>query len=158
MSTVQNPDAGELMDVEDGRILVPFDDPKLAPATIHNFQGSAQEVWEKVSFARSVSCRPGNELINNVFPLSYWLCHEAYVNKETGRQQCVRTVLMDATGTCYGFMSNGVYDSLRDLVQALGPGPYDPPINITVRSKDKEGGRRVYTIEPAPRRSEEPPK
>lgn len=155
MSTAEHQDT-EVMDVDDERQLVPFNDPSKAPATIHNFTGTDQEKWEKVSFSRSVSCRKGSELINATFPLSYWLCHEAWVNKENGhKQKVVRTVLMDATGTCYGFTSNGVYDSLRDLVQALGPGPYEPPINITVRSKDV-GQRRVYTIEPAPRRTEEP--
>lgn len=157
MSTEPNPE--QPMDADEPRDLVNFKDPDRAPAAIHNFVGTPQEIWERLSFSKGASCRDGSEMIDQTFPLSYWMVHEVHPKRDNGETvKAIRTVLMDQRGTAYGFTSNGVYDSLRDLVQSMGPGPYDPPVNITVRQRERPGGRRVYTIEPAPKRSESKPK
>lgn len=142
----------------DDRELIPFDRPDSQPAAISNFSGDAEEQWRMTAAAMGPSCGEGQDILDQTFPLRYWLCHEVFVNNpERGPTKCVRTVLIDPQGNAYGFVSGGVYDSLRYLVQCLGPGPYDPALLIVVKSRTK-GNRRFYMIEPAPRRSEEPPR
>jgi len=128
-------------------------------AAIHNFDGDALHNWRLASFATSGSCREGNTIIGQNFALKYWFCHGVEVTKEDGsRVKAIRTVLMDATGDAYGFVSEGVYESLRLLVQHLGESPDIWPVNIVVRGVERKGGKRFYNIEPAPERYEKPPK
>lgn len=151
-----DPPSEQPLDSDEPRDLTNFKSDSAIPASINNFVGTPQEIWELVSFAKGASCRDGADMIDQTLPLKHWMVHEVQVRKsDTVTAKAIRTVLMDATGAAYGFVSNGVYDSLRDMVQSLGPGPYDPAINITVRQRERAGGRRVYTIEPAPRRTEE---
>ncbi len=158
MATVP-PEVEEGVDLDEPRDLSGFNTRDNKPASIHNFQGDAMAVWELVSFAKGASCRDGSSLIDQTLPLKWWMVHEVVVNNpDKGPVKAVRTVLMDPSMNAYGFVSNGIYDSLRDLIEAAGPGPYDPAVNVAIRQRQKQSGRKVYTLEPAPRRQEEPPK
>ncbi len=154
MAEQPTPEQPEQFDTDEPRGLSEFRSENGQGAAIHNFVGDPYEVWQKVSYATGAGCKPGHELVDQTFPLSYWFIHEVSINNpEKGPQRCVRTVLLDPSGNAYGFVSNGVYDSLRLMVASIGEGPYDPPIPITIRSRDKASGRRIYTLEPAPRRA-----
>lgn len=138
--------------------LIPFDSAGAPPASLHNFDGDDMARWRMKAFATGAGCKDGADLIGQTFPLKYWFVHKVTVNNpERGPVEAVRTVLIDATGTAYGFVSGGIYKSLRDMVQELGPGPYDPGLLITVTERKSQNNRRVYTIEPAPDRIADKP-
>lgn len=141
------------------RELTPFTADTSRPSMLTNFTGEPEDMWRMTAAAMGPSCGDGEKILDQTFALRYWLCHEVVINNpEKGPQRCVRTVLIDASGDAYGFVSAGVYDSLKYLVQCVGPGPYDPPLLIVVKSRSK-GSRRFYMIEPAPKRVEtEPPR
>lgn len=142
---------------DEPRELTPFGGDSDKRAAIHNFDGDAQGVWRMTAAATGPSCGDGESILNAPFPLKYYLCHEAVVNNpDKGPVRVVRTVLIDPTGNAFGFTSSGVYDSLRMLVDALGPGPYDPAVMIQVSSRQGKAGRKFYAIEPAPVRTDTP--
>lgn len=139
----------------ESRELINFKDSSRPPAITNLQSDDPMELWRMTAAATGPSCKEGLEILNQTFPLVYWFCHEATVNNpDRGPIKTVRTVLIDGSGNAYGFVSAGVYDSLRMLVGLVGPGPYDPPMMIQVSSRDKKGGRRFYAIEPAPSRAD----
>ena len=152
MSTVE-PTPQELTPTDASSELANFES---SPSSIHNFDGDALQNWRLTAFATGGSCRDGYTIIGQNFALKYWFCHGVEFIKEDGSKvKAIRTVLMDATGDAYGFVSEGVYESLRLLVQHLGESPKLWPVNIVVTSVDRKGGHRFYNIEPAPERYEE---
>jgi hypothetical protein len=119
------------------------------PSVVHNFDGDKMRVWSLLSYATGPSCHRGEECLNKPLALRNWLVHLVHIAKEDGTVvQCLRTVLVDNKGECYGFVSDGVFTSLRMLISTLGKGPYDPPIGVIVRQQSVSGGKRFYVIEP----------
>jgi hypothetical protein len=60
--------------------------------------------------------------------------------------RCVRVVLISPDRETLPFTSQGVVSSL-DLVRTLkGDGPYDPPINVSVRPQRTSGGFTLYRL------------
>ncbi len=125
-----------------------------ASNVLTNFHGDGDESWAFVSRCKGVECGKGESLINTPFELKYWLLHHARVrNKQTHEvSTLIRTVLVSADGHAFAFVAESIIDSLRDLIQFKGRGPYDPPLPIVIKSGTSGGGNRFYTIEPMPRR------
>jgi hypothetical protein len=122
-------------------------------SAIHNFDVGPLEAWKLTAFAAGPGCRPGKEILGQTFPLRYWFLHQVGIQQEDGEiVQVIRTVLFDPSGNAYSFSSEGVYASLKLLIQSMGDGPYDPPLSIVVREKSVRSGRAFYWIEPAPER------
>jgi hypothetical protein len=126
------------------------------PACAHNFNGDPLEQWRLSSAATSVECKAGSEIVDQVFGLKNWFCHKVTISNDGGSNvDTVRTVLMDSAGNAYGFVSQGVYKSLRIMISHMGTNEFDPPIPIVVKSSKRAGGRKYYSIEPAPKAYEE---
>lgn len=120
------------------------------PACVHNFSGDAIEQWRLTCFATGVECKPGAEIVDQVFGLKYWFVHEIELSNDRGQlNKALRTVLIDASGNAYGFVSSGIYKALQLMVSHLGRESFDPPLPIIVRSRKNAGGRKYYSIEPA---------
>ena len=120
------------------------------PACVHNFSGDAIEQWRLTCFATGVECKPGAEIVDQVFGLKYWFVHEIELANDRGQMnKALRTVLIDASGNAYGFVSSGIYKALQLMVSHLGREAFDPPLPIIVRSRKNAGGRKYYSIEPA---------
>ena len=120
------------------------------PDCLHNFEGGAHEQWRLSCFATGAQCKPGQEIIAQVFGLKFWYVH--MVTLQNGRDKPItvpRTVLIDGADNAYGFVSKGVYDSLRKMVSHFGKEPFDPPIPIVVKNQSSTGGRKFFAIEPA---------
>lgn len=142
----------ELIDVPGSRVdLREFSG---VPAAIHNFVGSPTEQWAMTAYATGPSCKEGRDQIGKTIAVKHWYLHEVDVRRDDGSSvHCVRTVLIDPEGTCFGFVSDGIYQSLRLMVQHLGNGPYDPPILVAIRQQGLRGGRSMLSFEPVPQRT-----
>lgn len=126
------------------------------PPALHNFEGDPETIWRLTVYATGAACKDGMDIVNQSFGLVYWFCHEATIDTDDkGTIQAVRTVIMDKTGNAFGFVSEGIYNSLRLLVAAMGPGPYDPPLMVKIVQQQTRKGHRLYSIEPAPKRHPE---
>ena len=120
------------------------------PECLHNFQGDEHEQWKLSCFATGNSCNPGQDIVDQVFGLKYWYVHLVTLkNNQDEHVTQPRTVLIDGANNAYGFVSQGVYKSLRNMVAHLGNKPFDPPIPIVVRNQSQNGGRKFFSIEPA---------
>lgn len=118
---------------------------------IHNFVGDKRTVWQLTSRCvggGSVKVDPAKEPTINV---KYWYMHrQEMVNDRTGEVTCpIRVVLLDADLNAVAFMSTGVAKSLQTLIDAMGPGPYDPPLAVRLRQVRTGAGRIVVFFEPA---------
>lgn len=138
-----------------GELIIPDESGPLAEfaheaPTIDNFKGDPLQQWQLAAACAGASCRDGRELLGQSFPLTYWQVSSVEIMRDDGELiPAKRVVLLDSQGNAYGFTSDGVYGTLRLLVHKLGPGPYDPPILITVRERQTRSKRTVFLIEPA---------
>lgn len=147
MSTVED---HELIS-QDTSGLLQLADFKGKPVCIHNFVGDAQKTWAFTAYATGPSCYRGETIVGKPIDLVYWYLHEVTVTREDGStMRAVRTVLVDDKGHFFGFVSDGVYQSLRLMIAAIGSGPYDPPQRVMVTQGKGKGSRRFYGLEPAP--------
>lgn len=129
------------------------------PAGLHNFGDDPMTNWRLTAIATGGTCEDGKKILGQTFALKYWFIHAVLVTrKDKTRAEAVRTVLMDESGNAFGFVSDGVYQSLRLLVQQLKDHPDLWPVNITVAETQTRSGQRYYSIVPAPERYEEPEK
>ena len=126
---------------------------KTSPECHHNFIGTSRERWGYISKAKGPDCKPGSEILDQIFPLKHYLMHEVTIGGQTGpAKRVVQTILMDVSGNAYKFTSKGVEESLRLMVSEIAPDEWQEPIPIVVRSTTGSGGRRYYTITPADER------
>ena len=140
--------ADELELGSNGNGLIPISHS--TPECLHNFTGDQHEQWRMASFATGTDCKPGADIVDQVFSLKYWFVHMIDLTNQQGEMVRVpRTVLIDGADNAYGFVSEGVYKSLRTMVSYLGKEPFDPTIPIVVKSQQNSGGRKFYNIQPA---------
>lgn len=123
------------------------------PAAIHNFQGDPMEIWKLTAFATGPSCGEGKKIIGQSFALTHWFAHEVELIQDDGEIiRAPRTVLFDESGNAWGFVSEMLFNSLRLMVQSIGPGPWENPPRVMIREGSGKGARTFYFLEPAPDR------
>lgn len=123
---------------------------------LDNFVGDNMEKWSLASKARSPACHDGKDMLGLVVPLKHWMQHVVQFNDPNlGPVEVVRTVLISASGDFYQFTSDGVFDSLRLLLQYMGQGPWENPIPVTLCMMEKNN-RTFYYLEQPPRAIEKP--
>lgn len=124
-------------------------DPTSPP--IHNFDGDAMAIWRLTAKAcgqakRLDDLQPGEKVAIRY----YYLHYIEMADRATGEViNQVRTALIDDSGTVVGFVSSGVAQGVLQLVDSLGPGPYTPPIEVTVAETRTRSGFRMLSIIPA---------
>ncbi len=69
------------------------------------------------------------------------------VDEETGLvENVVRTIFIGPAGELYSCSSQGVQHCIRDLLPALGPGPWDPPVELMLDDDTTSKKRRVFKL------------
>ena len=116
----------------------------------HNFDGDKMSQWRLSSMATNGQSMNFDDLDDGKFTIKYWYVHTAQVTRqETGELIDVpRVVLMSGDHRSVAFMSVGVMESLMQLVEFMGGGPYDPALTVQFR-KIKTPAGFTYTFEPA---------
>ena len=123
----------------------------LGEAAFHNFTGTPLEVWGQIAKATGPDTMPADKKVNSVIRLVKFYCHKVMIQGPTSGEytDAVRVVLIDSDDQQYAFVSDGVAGDLARLISAFGMGPYNPPIQITVRPFRTRKGFNSFTIQPA---------
>lgn len=118
---------------------------------VHNFIGGKADIWRLTARCTGGGARKVDR--DNPGPVNvvHWYLHrQEMVNEKTGEATApIRTVLLDDKGQAWAWMSGGVAKSVQTMVEAMGDGPYDPPLAINVKETTSRKGMRIITFEPA---------
>ena len=149
-----------------GSEMVPAEPPSQPPATVasdffggfgksaavlHNFSGTAQQVWAKVARATGPTTKDAEDCVGKPIFLTHFYCHAvSIVDKQTGElfDNMPRIVLIDKSGAAWGFVSRGILDGLRMLLQSFSGVLPPEGIQIVVRRQKTRKGFYVFCIEP----------
>jgi hypothetical protein len=103
---------------------------------------------EKAFACKNDECMDGRDFINTVFEVTDFFLHGASrINDETGEEEnWTRCVLVLATGDLVQFGSQGIVDSLDDIISMYRHAPWNPPIKLQLKSKSLGGGRTWYNL------------
>lgn len=144
-------DAGLIPVNQESRVLSAQEAFSRAGDCLHNFDGDKMQVWKLSALATGPQCLSADDCANRVIKIRYWYVHRIeMVNKETGEVMTpMRVVLIDSDGNAFGFVSNGVFQSLSQLVNIVGRGPYDPPLELRIVSTKLASKRSMLSIVPA---------
>jgi hypothetical protein len=91
-----------------------------------------------------------DDLRGDTFPVKYWYVHKTDVRKRDSNEmvQVDRVVLLSEDFRSVQFTSRGILDSLMQMVDCIGEGPYDPAEVVAFR-KIKTPAGSTYSMEPA---------
>lgn len=86
-----------------------------------------------------------------------YLAHEVDITgKESGEiVRCTRLVIIDADGATYECVSDTLLKSIQTVAFAYGPPPWNPPITLTVKMKQRNT-RNIYWFEAKEQRPADP--
>lgn len=100
--------------------------------------------------ALSACDKKSDDVVNQVLAIRDILIHPVtIVNQESAEEvECMRTVLIAGDGQTVGFVSQGVYRSVVNLITLYGPPPWSPELKVTVKSKPTSAGKRILLLEP----------
>lgn len=125
--------------------------PSVAPAGLewHNFTGDRMNIWRMKALCQTAA-EPGNELRGEVIPVKHWYVQQVQIWDDARQESAdaFRCVLIRPDMSCVAFVSTGVLKSLQSMVEAIGPGPYDPAVNVAIVETQTRRGRRVFAIRP----------
>lgn len=115
----------------------------------HNFTGTPRDIWRLKSLAQGAS-ESGIDVAGKTIPLKYWYLQEVQIyDRESNEYRAsVRTVLMRPDLTCVSFVSVGMVKAIQSMCEAIGLGPYDPPIDVMIDQQRTRSGNNVYTLVP----------
>ena len=88
--------------------------------------------------------------VNKEMNLAHIMAHTVMMEKEDGELvEACRCVLMDADGTTYQCVSEGVRSSLETLIKLFGrPGGEGWPIRLSIRLEPTQSGRSIMKLVP----------
>ena len=122
------------------------------PVPQHNFTDVDPMLqWELASTCTSPDCPDSDAALKKgKFELKYWYVHKVPVkDKESGDEVLTqRVVLIDSGNNCYGFVSNGIYDSLVQFISIMGVEAMDKPPMIEVKQSKMASGHKMLSFEP----------
>ncbi len=119
------------------------------PANLQNFDPKTPEGMRRFLSAAGDSKLLASELKGEVFELVYWLAEPAsFRNEETGEIVTgVRVTMWDKNERRLTCASWAVARYLDRLIRAMGPGPYDPPVGLSIENDIRRDSKRTYVIE-----------
>lgn len=122
-----------------------------ATPPVHNFVGNASDIWRLTARCTGGGAKKADRSSGEQINVVHWYMHrQEMVNDRTGEiTNPIRVVLLDDKGDAWAWMSGGVVKSVQTMVEAMGDGPYDPPLSILVKETITRKGMRIITFEPA---------
>jgi hypothetical protein len=145
--SVPAPSATDLVATALGEIAERIDSPLSKIA--HNFVGDALTVARLLNHAKSGQSKPLAEMPVEGIRLAHWLIHAVdIVSPESGEvNTCPRIVLFDEAGNGYHGVSQGVYDSLIEILQHLGLGKLPEKLRVKCVVKRTGRGRTLHSLQ-----------
>lgn len=117
---------------------------------LHNFTGDIREVWRMKAICKGPDVASGKDARDIVIDLTGWFIHAVQVNGPAGEIiDGTRTVLVDANGSCFGYVSDGVAKDLLSLLAEFGLNEINPPLPVKVVEVETRMGRRTLSLVPA---------
>lgn len=126
-------------------------DALLPTQALHNFGGSPSENWKLMAMGQNGSS-PGSDLDkDSVIQLRYFYMHRVtMVDPKNGEiTNPIRTVLYDANGQMWHFVSDGIAKAVGQLIQAFGVNEFAPPVPIKIVELRTRSGHRTLSLIPA---------
>lgn len=120
-------------------------------AVLHNFTGSPKDIWAKTARATGPTTRDADDAIGKCITLTHFYCHAVTIAGPTDGEiieNMPRIVLIDKDGTAWGFVSRGILDGLRQLLQSFNGVLPEQGIEIEVKRQKTRAGFHVFCIEP----------
>lgn len=119
-------------------------------AMIHNFTGNKMEVYKKIALASSPVVKRGADNREAVIEAKFFLAQyvEMTQDKTGDVVDSPRVVVFDKNGTCYGFVSWGVLDSVDQLVSAFGMYDWPDGIKLKIMEANTRRGNRMTALVP----------
>jgi hypothetical protein len=116
-----------------------------------NFPKEAEARWQLLSLATGATCEKADLHIGKPFEIQWWYAHEIELeHEESGElRQAMRVVLISPKKQAIGFVSEGIFRSLRNLVDCFGSGELKKPIRVIIRQGTGKNNRRFYSLEAA---------
>lgn len=135
------PDAGELFSNFGDRVL----------RESHNFKGTPQDVLLQIMKASAPDVINGDDKIDTLINLRNFYIHEADLKPDRAGEvrRVLRTVLYDANGKRYSFVSNGVALDLYRMVRVFGQLPFIPPIPVVATKIKTSSNYNIIRLVPA---------
>ncbi len=123
-------------------------DMSTSGTALHNFTGSPMELFAKVNQATGPECVTGSKTLGVVVQLTHYYVHPVLIapDDESDPVRVPRVVLFDKDGTAYAFCSQGIADSLNQLLQCLGGVIPPEGVPLTVTQIDTRKGNRTYSL------------
>lgn len=114
-----------------------------------NFDGTKFEQLKLAAITTGGKATPGAEYIGKEFTFRYWFIQHVQIeNPKTGEiTDCPRVVLIGDGGEAIQFVSMGVYQTLRTILQYLGTGSLGEGVTVIPRSKKARVGNVLF-LEP----------
>jgi len=88
------------------------------------------------------------DILGVTLSIQNFLIHTIDLQEATGGEiiRAARTVLVTSDGETLAFVSDGIVDSLELLIQAVGRGPWVPPLRVAVKVNKTRRGFRTYKL------------
>jgi len=116
-----------------------------------NIDPGGERGLELMLIARSRADMRKEDVIGRTFLARWAYCHIVVLAAKTGDVvEQIRTVLIAPDGGSVSFCSNGIVGGLDAIIECRGPGPWDPPIPLTVSIDQTRMGYSVATLRLAP--------
>lgn len=115
----------------------------------HNFDGTPKNRWRLKALCQSCA-QSADEIGGEIIPIKYWYAHEVQLYREETKTtvNAIRVCLVRPDCSCVAFVSEGVFKSLVSMCEAMGNGPYEPPLEVQIE-KIKTRNGHTYSIVPA---------
>lgn len=118
--------------------------------SISNFDGDPQKKWRLIAICSGSAVMKADDLKGQAFPVKYWYAHKVKIFQPQGGEylDATRVVLLSPDYQAVGFTSEGITQSLAQMIMAFGLKPFDPPVNIRVDEITTRMGRKTYALAP----------
>jgi hypothetical protein len=118
---------------------------------IHNFVGDDMQQWRMTALATNGQHGRIEDARGLTISLQFFYLHPIQVNGPTPGEiiDTVRCVLFDDKGKSWAFVSEGIASSIAQMCEAIGMGPWSPPILVKIIEGKTRAGRNFYTMVPA---------
>lgn len=140
---------GELIDRQDSMDLFgAFGDTGLRES--HPFVGTPADVWRQVMLASNDDVIDGKKALNTTLRLQAYYCHEVDMRDRVTNvlNRGIRTVLYDASGDRFAFVSLYIARDLLRMTKIFGKGPWKEPILVKPVAIAVAGNQNVYRLMP----------
>lgn len=115
----------------------------------HCFDGTPKNIWRLKALCQTASSGAAS-VAGKTFAVKYYYVHEVQIYEQQGGEyvSAYRVCLVGPNMEIVSFVSQGILTGLASMIEAMGRGPYDPPMEVLVTQVKTRAGH-TYNIVPA---------